>query len=33
MTGSFPIDSIWLIYMMLCTHISSTMHVNKFGDM
>jgi hypothetical protein len=24
---------IWLIYMILCTHISSTMHVNKFGDM
>jgi hypothetical protein len=23
---------IWLIYMILCTHISSTMHVNKFGD-
>jgi hypothetical protein len=24
---------IWLIYMILCTHISSTMLVNKFGDM
>jgi hypothetical protein len=23
---------ICLIYMIICTHISSTMHVNKFGD-
>jgi hypothetical protein len=23
---------IWLIYMILCTHISSTMHIKKFGD-
>jgi hypothetical protein len=24
---------IWLIYMIVCTHISSTVLVNKFGDM
>jgi hypothetical protein len=23
---------IWLIYMILCAHMSSTMHINKFGD-
>jgi hypothetical protein len=23
---------IWFIYMILCTHILNTMHVNKFGN-
>jgi hypothetical protein len=23
---------IWLIYMILCTHMPSTMHINRFGD-